>query len=382
MVVGLAGAGAAQSAAHVAYGTGCRDLAMESFGAFYADAAVAAAALSGHSLVLVPHGSGYRITMDGAAFRPPGAGAAALPPSDDGQAAVFPSSPLPTPEGPLSVLYVHSNGFVAGGPGNDGGAWNDPANDYLPTPSFRNAPATAFWAWHDWNPAEPGSGRIVHEEVMLGSERTLCVTWNGVENFPAGQTNRGTFQFQFGLATGRVAYVWVQVDPSTSSVFGSAHLVGYSPGGASLDAGLRTLPQDLPWVTAADRHALVLGAAPAPVSTGDRGTVVTYTTEHVPPTAADVVLRIGLTALSFAAAPGVDLGPFGMPDCRAYVQSLDLQLPWQGSVGAVTASVVLPPNLPDGLVLFAQSLALVEATTPGTLGIWTSNGVASRIAPH
>ncbi|MBL8729309.1 MAG: hypothetical protein JNM25_12805 [Planctomycetes bacterium] len=378
---GLSIAAPCQSAAHIAYGAGCHDLATESFGVLFADAAAAAATLSGHSLVLVPEGTGYRVTWNGATYRAPSAAAVALPPSDDGQVALPLASPLPTPQGALSALYVHSNGFVAAGPDNDGGAWNVPATDYLPTPCYRNAPATAFFAWHDWNPAEPGSGRIVHEEVVLGGERTLCITWNDVENFPTGQQNRGTFQFQFGLATGRVAYVWVHVDATTSSVFGTAHLIGYSPGGVSLDAGLRTLPQDLPLVTAPDQFALALRAAPPPVSTPAAGTVVTYTTEHVPPREAGSDLRLGVTALSIGDAPGVDLGPLGMPGCQAWVRSLDLQLPWSGTAATIAAAVTFPPGLPAGASVFAQSLALVDRVAPGALGIWTSNGVQSRIAP-
>jgi hypothetical protein len=331
--------------------------------------------------VLLPQGAGYRIAWNGATYRAPSAAASIVPPSDDGQVALTPSLPLPTPFGALPMLYVHSNGFVAAGPENDGGAWNVPATDYLPTAHYRNAPATAFWAWHDWNPAEPGSGRIVHEEVLLGGERTLCVTWNDVENFPTGLSNRGTFQFQFGLATGRVAYVWVHVDAATSSAFGTAHLVGFSPGGVSLDTGLHSLPQDLPLVTAPDQFALALRAAPPPVSTPTAGTIVTYTTDNVPPTSADSDLRLGVAMLSMGDAPGLDLGPFGMPGCRAYVRSIDLQLPWNGTAAIVAASVLFPPGLPAGVSVFAQSLALVEAVQAGALGIWTSNGVQSRIAP-
>jgi hypothetical protein len=378
----LASRAPAQQAAHVPFGSGCHDVARESFAAWFENGAAAAAALNGQSLVLHPQADGYLVSWGGAAYRAPGAAAVALPPSDDGQVALVPSSPLPTPHGPLATLFVHSNGFVAATAANDGGAWNVPANDYLPTPHYRNAPATAFWAWHDWNPAEPGSGRIVHEQVWLAGEPTLCVTWNDVENFPTGLQNRGTFQFQFGLTTGRVAYVWVHLDADTSSAFGTAHLIGYSPGGASLDPGLCTLPLDLPLATAPDVRALSLQATPPPVSTATNGSTVTYLTDHVPPAVAGATVRLGLLALSLQDAPGIDLGVFGIPGCRAYVHDLDLQLTWLGTAAVTTVALVVPPGVPEGLLLFGQSLALVEPVAPGALGILTSNGVQSRIAAY
>ncbi len=353
----------AQQAEHTPFGAGCHDIARESFAAWFADGATAAAGLTGQSLRLEPLADGYRASWGGATFRLPSAAA------------------VPTPQGSLATLWVHSNGFVAASPANDGGAWNAPANDYWPSPQYRHAPATTFWAWHDWNPAEPGSGRIVCEEVWLGGERTLCVTWLDVENFPVGVVNRGTFQFQFGLASGRVAYVWVQVDDDSSSVFGSAHLVGYSPGGPSLDPGFLVLPADLPLVTGPDRHALALRATPLPVSTPTAGTTIVYTTDHVPPWSSATPAGLGLTALSLAELPGVDLGCLGAPGCRAYLASLDVQLPWHGDTLAV-AAFDLPPGLPDGLLVFAQSLALVAGIQPGELRLQTSNGLRSLVARH
>ena len=47
------------------------------------------------------------------------------------------------------------------------------------------------------------------------------------------------------------------------------------------------------------------------MSTATTGTVVTYTTEHVPPRDGSSNQRLGVTALSVGDAPGIDLGPFG-----------------------------------------------------------------------
>lgn len=381
LLLPLLGGVLAAQAEHAPLGAGCLLEARDSFAAWFPDAAAAAAALDGQSLRLLPAAAGYHAVWGGATYRPPSPTAVALPPSDDGQVALVPSLPLPTPSGPLATLHVHSNGFVAATADNDGGAWNVPANDYWPSAAYRNAPASAFWAWHDWNPAEPGSGRIVHEEVWLGGERTLCITWRDVENFPVGVPNRGTFQFQFGLSTGRVAYVWQHVDALTSSPFGTAHLVGWSPGGPSLDPGFVALPAGLPRTTAPDRWPLGLAAAPAPRSTASSGTTVTYTTTAVPPLQDDDDLRLGLVALSLQATGGVDLALFGWPGCRAYVRDLAVQLPWSGSGPIQSATLVLPAGLPDGLVFYAQSLALVDGGGGGGHVVRTSNAVGSRVAP-
>lgn len=368
----------AQAAAHVPFGVGCTERATATFAAFWPDAASAAADLEGQSLRLLPVDAGYRIEWGGATYRVPSSAAIVLPPSDDGQVAIVPSRPLPTPIGAWSTLWVHSNGFVARGPANDGGAWNQPANDYWPSAAFHRAPEPTFWAWHDWNPAEPGGGRIVREEVLLGGEPTLCVTWRDVENFPVGVTNPGTFQFQFGLVTGRVAYVWQHVDTATSSPFGTGHLIGWSPG-PSLSRAFVDLPGGLPLVTAPDRHALALSAAPPPRSTAIDGTEVVFTTVHVPPLAVGSTLRLGFTALSSAAVAGVDLAAFGGPGCHAYVGDLGVQLPWSSHGGTATTTFALPPGLPDGLVFCAQSLALV---VDDGLAVRTSNAIRSHVAPQ
>ncbi|MBX3461531.1 MAG: hypothetical protein KF830_00025 [Planctomycetes bacterium] len=381
-VVVLAPALAAQQAIHATFGSGCHERARASFAAWFPDAAAAAAVLNGQSLRLLPHANGYQVLWGGATYRVPGAQAVALPPSDDGQVAVVPTQPLPTPFGPWTTLWVHSNGFVAQGPENDGGAFNVPPNDYLPSAHYRQAPAAAFWAWHDWNPAEPGSGRILREEVWLGGERTLCLTWRDVENFPVGVENRGTFQFQFGLQTGRVAYVWVHVDADVSSSFGSAHLVGFSPAGPSLDPGFTTLPAGLPLGTAPDAEPLGLSASPAPVSTATAGTTVVYRTTAAPPAVAGSDLRLGVTALSLLPAPGLDLGFAGLPGCRAYVGALDVQLVWTASTPEADAAFLLPPGVPAGLRVFAQSLALAEPRQAGEAGLRTSNGLDSIVAPQ
>lgn len=370
------------SAFHAAYGVGCHRAARESCYWYFADAASAAAALPGRRLDLTRTASGYDAAWSVGGYRAPTAAAAPLPPSDDGQVAVVLPTPLPTPNGAAPTVWVHSNGIVALGPGIDGGSWNTPPNDFTPSPSFRNAPDAAFFAWHDWNPAEAGSGRIVTEHVVTASQQLFCITWHGVENFPAGVANRGTFQFQFDLGTGNVSWIWLTVDGVTASPFGTAHLVGYSPGGPSLDPG--PLPLDTPWSAVADTLELALTASPPPVSTSALGTLVRYDLTNVPEVVAASTVRLGYLILSFAAVPGLDLGGLGAPGCSAYVANVDLAFLVGGTTASLATNVWFPPSLPSGLDVFAQAIAMLPPQPVGaqqnSLGLVSSNGIVSHVA--
>jgi hypothetical protein len=150
-------------------------------------------------------------------------------------------------------------------------------------------------------------------------------------------------------------------------------LVGWSPGGASLDPGIIDLSLLLPAgfsVSGADILALALGAAPRPVV----GTAVTYTTSNVP---AGTILTGQL--LSFGQVfPGVDLGFLGAPGCLQLINTA-------GSssfllFGGPTVTFVLSiPNNPTfaGIVLYCQSASLTPGVNP--LGLVTSNGIRSLI---
>jgi hypothetical protein len=370
---------------HAPFGHGCHDQARESFYTLYPDAAAAALALTGRSISLTPTSAGYLAEWGSAIYRAPNGNAARLPASDDGQVQIALSRALPIPGGAAATLWVHSNGVVSTGPGIDGGSWNVPANDFTPSPRFLDAPDTAFWAWHDWNPAESGSGSIRTEEAVVDGRPVLFISWHNVESFPPDQRNRGTFQFQFDLATGRVAYVWDHVDDNTSSLFGSAHLVGISPGGGSLDPGPAGGLDRLPLETSPDSRALALEASPAPVSTSASGTLVTYTSLHVPEVTQASGQRIGSLMIGVESHPGIDLGFLGAVGCDAYVPSFLVNLPLVGDSPTLQASFMLPPGLPSGLDVFAQSLALCDPVMlPSTnvLGIVTSNAVRSRVAPQ
>ncbi|MBX3463413.1 MAG: hypothetical protein KF830_09590 [Planctomycetes bacterium] len=375
-----------QVGTHTPRGAGCYG---DSFYQWFDSAAAAAAGLAGHALRLVPHAAGYT-----AHWEPFGAwvysnpfAATDLPRSDDGQALLdlaangIPS--LPLPGGSTSTLWIHMNGFVStSGPANDDGAWNSPANDFVPTPAFRNAPETAFWAWHDWDPSDLAGGPVRWHYDAFASR--LYVTWDGVENWSVPpRANPGTFQFQFDLANGSVRYLWLAVDNDTTSPYGSGHLVGFSPGGASADPGSLPLATAGSTTTITGQSALGLHAAPPPVVlAGGGSSPVTYTIDHVPDYAPPNGVRLGILFFAATAAPGLDLGLIGAPSCQSYLGGLDVPLPFSAIGGTTTTiPVAFPPPLPAGTTFHAQAVALFPAgALPGGLnafGLVTSNGLAT-----
>ncbi|HEX5054691.1 MAG TPA: hypothetical protein VFZ65_23145 [Planctomycetota bacterium] len=358
------------TAAHIAYGAGCYAVT-DSFYSYFADAGAAATALTGQSMTLIPVGSQYFVSWGGGSFVAPSGGAVGItgfaPNGDDGVATYTIAS------GALSglTLFVHSNGNIWFG---DNRAALLP-NDYTPRASgMLAAPHTGFWSWHDYNLDEPGSGQVFVEE----SGNVLYVTWLNVESYPLGVANPSTFQFQVDLGSGSVTCVWQHIDGDSTSSFGSSHLVGYSPGGASVDGGSLALSTALPLLTTVGMQPLTLTASPAPVA----GTTVNYTIAHMPEASPGSGVYVGVLILSLGSSPGIDLGFLGAPGCLLHVASLDLMLSTVGFSPIQTVSFPLPAVIPSGVSLFAQAAALV---VPGSLpngqnafGLVTSNGLLSR----
>lgn len=384
-------------ATHAPEGTGCYPIARASFYQLFADAALASAALQGNSMTLSPTVDGYSAiwNVGGAAGY-----VAPVTPNDfvavdDGQdlldLALFGLNPFPAPGGSSTVLYVHSNGFVStSGQTNSPANWNNPPNSYTPTTEFRNAPETAFWSWHDYNPTEAGSGLIRwHHDAATD---VLYLTWDGVENYSAAaMPNPSTLQFQMHLSgsttPGVVTIVWQTIDTDTSSAFGSAHLIGYSPGGPSVDPGSIALATALPLVTQPDVRPLQLGATPRPVI--NPSTNVTYTVSNVP----ELFPGISIAALFLSVNPlpgGFDLGVIGAPGCNAYIATLDLDLGGQVVVApasTATWNVVFDNvNFAPGNVIGAQAIALIQPNSlpngQNAFGMTVSNGVISTTQPN
>lgn len=360
-------------ASNIPYGSGCGGQ-FASFYEYFPTSTLAAPALTGNSMVLTPVGGAYLATWGGGPYVAPSGGATVLAVGDDGEVTQLLSTAFPTPSGPVTDLRVHGNAIITMGstaqtfPGS---------NNYTPaTPAFLDAAQTAFWSWHDYNSAEVGSGAVKYEEALNGNNELIAyITWDGVESYANPEVaNPSTLQFQLtltGANAGRVVYVWVNIDGNATSTFGSAHLIGYSPGGASVDPGSINLATSLPVVTsAADVPPLALGIAPNPVI----GNTMIYTTSNIPGTA---LLSAQLVSLA-QVDPGIDLTGLGAPGC---FQRIDLVTAATVLIfGSPTATYSLTlPNDPTlaGLPLAGQSASLVPGINP--LSVITSNGVLSVV---
>ncbi|MEZ6038128.1 MAG: hypothetical protein R3F29_11640 [Planctomycetota bacterium] len=372
-----------EPASHTSYGQGCYDMVLASCYQGFANAALASAALTGQSMVLTPTADGYTISWGGGSYLAPTGAATPLTLADDGEVQVTMSQPLPGPFGATADVMVHANAIVTLGtaPQDFPGT-----NAYTPTPAaLLNASGTAFWAWHDFNPAEAGSGPVRYEEV--GS--VACITWDGVESWSAPlASNPSTLQFQLDLTSGVVTIVWVDVDADTTSQYGSAHIVGFSPGGASADPGAITLAADLPVTTSPDRQAMSLTASPAPVSTATTGTLVTYTSHDLPEAAPGSGIYLGAHILSLAGVPepGVELSFLGAPGCFAHVLTLSVMTTLVGPTSTLSNDFFVPAGVPSGVVLYAQSVALVVPNSlpngQNTAGLVTSNGIRTYVSSY
>jgi hypothetical protein len=363
---------------HETYGSGCYDISNSLYQEL-PDSSTAPT-FNGQSMVFTPVGSEYLVSWGGATYVAPVA-ATNLGITDDGEVAVTPSIPFPTSGGPVAQLWVAGNGIVSL-------ATNPDAGNYIPDPNtFLNCPVTAWWSHHDYNAQEAGSGQIVYHEGAVGPDTIAYITWAGVESYPGGGVlNPSTLQFQFNLSTGAVAMVWVTLDNNTTSIYGSGHLIGWSPGGPSTDAGSLTLATALPFVTnSTNVFALALTASPAPISSTVAGTNVTWTTSNMRELSPGYYL--GATVLSLGQdIAGTDLGSLlGAPGCKAHITTLDYIVVMTGPTSTNSMSLFLPPNLPIGVEIYGQSInvipwfSLPNGQNPG--GYISSNAIKSYIAP-
>ena len=369
------------SGTNVAYGTGCYAAPGTGVYEFHTDAAVASAALQGNALSMIPTGFGYTgiwLAGGATAFIAPSGSATSLTATDDGVlTGVALPGPMPTPNGPVTTISIASNAVIGLGATANNGA------DFSPTGAdFSNAAGACFYAWHDYNPAEAGSGLIKTE--LVGN--VFCITWDGVENYSTPlAVNRGTMQFQLDLTTGAVTMLWTVVDTNTTSGFGSSHLVGWKAGGVITDPGSQVLATALPLTTSAQLLPMTLAASPSPVSTPTSGSTVVYTTGAMPEFAPGAGIYVGINILSLTQipAPGVDLVIIGAPGCPALIGSLDVVLNIVGVTPTNTTALPLPAGLPAGIQIFAQSAALIVPNSlpngQNAFGLTTSNGIASTI---
>ena len=355
-------------ATNTALGAGCLRSA-NSFYERFADAALAAPALSGNSLFLVPTGTGYQgswLPGTAAAFFVPPVAGLPLATADDGVVPyTITSGALPTPQGPQTSLLVSGNAIVAWG----AGPMDYPGtNSYTPTAGgLLNSTTGGIYAWHDYNVAEIGSGQILAEEIG----GVLYITFNGVESYPAG-ANPSTLQFQFDLASGVIKMVFVSIDANNTSVYGSSHVVGVSAPGLSQDPGSISL------ATASAGQLLTTDPEVLPLALAGTSRPVTGSTWNLSLSNVPATGLLGVDVFGLA-DPGInDLFFLGAPGCGLRA-SLDVTVAWFVAGPTHTYSLAIPSN-PSliNLNLYTTS-AVFQVPAVNALGAITANGIAGMI---
>lgn len=347
--------GSGTLATTTSYGQGCYQK-NASFYQLFSTAIAFDLANSGYSMV--PGGGGYVVLPALAQFVAPSANAVALTLTDDSETAVTLAQPFTHSTGTTTSLTVCSNGFVSIATGNGTG--------YTPTVgTMLAAPQTAWWTQHDFNPAAAGSGQVKFEQIG----GIAYITWDNVYDF-GGTTaaNANLFQYQFDCNSGIVHVIY----GTMSSLGSTGFLVGYSPGGASLDPGNTDISVALPAsinLVSTDMAALAMNTSARPRI----GTTLNIVTNNIQPGT-----FLGATLLGFGQInPGVDLGFLGAPGCSQYLNP-STQIIFV-STGASYSQPLTIPNDPSyvGLVLYGQGAAFTAGLN--SLGVVLSNGIAMTI---
>jgi hypothetical protein len=268
------------------------------------------------------------------------------------------------PAGTLGIT-VHSNGIVSLGAGN--------STAFTPSiPTMLSNPSSAYYSWHDLNPSIAGSGQVKYEEAGVLAQ----ITYDGVWDFAGTSAASANFiQFQINTATGGAVICW-----GTMSGAGNGHLVGYSPGGPSLNPGnsdLSTLGTNPIVTSAADQGTLTLSPVGRPIQ-GAASVNFDVTTSNMP---ASAIMHLGIIGVS---SPGISLAPIGAPTCFLN-SSLDIILgPIVGpGPGTQTWTGINLPALPPsytGFQFYLQSAILGTTQNAALgLGVLTSNGLLCTV---
>ncbi|HEX5054121.1 MAG TPA: hypothetical protein VFZ65_20250 [Planctomycetota bacterium] len=257
-------------------------------------------------------------------------------------------------------LTVGSNCWVALGAGN--------SNSLTPTTAVMlSNPASAFYSWHDLNPAIAGGGAVKYEQ----SGTLAQITYDGV--WDAGGTsaaNANNIQYQIDTATGNVTICF-----GAMSGLGNGWLVGYSRGGASADPGntdiSATLATGVILTGLTDIIPLSLTANSRPVL----GTNWNLTVGNVPATTLFGVHLFGV------ADPGIlDLTFLGLPGCQLR-STLDAIIgPWAptGATHSYTFPLPAAPTSLIGFELFTQA-AVFQVPPMNSFGAITSGGIKGTL---
>ncbi|MGE0142592.1 MAG: hypothetical protein AB7I19_06350 [Planctomycetota bacterium] len=207
-------------------------------------------------------------------------------------------------------------------------------------------------SWDDYNPGAAGS---VHFNALPG---VAVVTWNGVTEFNAGNSN--TFQLQL--------YPDGSFVIAHQNVVNLDALVGWAAGapGAGSALDLSANPQDTGAVGAPMTHGALNNSRPI------LGQLFNVVFDGIPAGVTDVAWLLGFTQTN------LPLGSFGAPGCSllhsndlAWVGTTATTGPVAGSLGLGNDPVLL------GLSIQSQGLALVPGIN--ALGLVVSNGLTINI---
>jgi len=343
----------------------------------------AAAALQGRVMTFLPNGSGTGyILTDGTgttAYVPPTGNETNLPLQDDQEVQVTATLPYQLPGdtgGQLtSDFYINSNGYVS---------LDQPQSaSFLAAPrdpqAIMQGDAAAYFAYHDYDNSEPGSGNISYEEDLVNG--IFYVTWDMVEGVPNTVANPSTIQFQFEAFTGVVHVVFELIDPvGGSNVSGGDNtLIGWSP------AGVSPRTDEFDFTTLATTSILLTQPEVLPLTLENVGPpIINGTFDLV--TSNEPTASIGVNLLSTSTLPlPLDLGGFGGPagtllyiDPATSILNTISNLPGVGTM-TLTIPVANTPGL-AGLTINSQSawLDLTGAAFPFT-NVITSNMVSCTV---
>jgi hypothetical protein len=223
--------------------------------------------------------------------------------------------------------------------------------------------------WHDMDPGVGGTTHYDYDAVNLAH----LFTWSAVPDWNiAGSSN--TFQLAF-FANGDIEFRFGAM--SLAGGGGWPTLVGYSPGGTSLDPNSIDISASFPFATEGiDQNPLTLIGDANPVI----GTTVNLTTSN------ETGLNVGLCFVSVAdlifSPGGLDLGVIGAAGC---VANVDIN---QG-VGNVISNLGIPGlsmtvgfPIPNAVSILGQSFYSQSAwldATQNAGGITTSNALRLKV---
>jgi hypothetical protein len=350
------------SATNTTLGTGCISIADVSSYEYFATAA--GFDLGNSGITMIHTGTGYLALPLTTAYVPPSGSAQVLALSDDSEATVTLSQPMPVGNGSLTnTLVVCSNGFISAASGNFTG--------FTPNASTFLNGAQTWWSvrWHDYNPSIAGSGQVKFEQIG----NIAYVTWDGVWDYTGtSAANANTFQAQFDVTTGSVSYVY-----QTLSGLGNGVLVGFSDAGASADPGSIDISALLPATFSAATFGvrpLTLAATTRPIT----GTSWNLDTTNVPSSATIGIEVFGLSDPNIA-----DLGFLGAPGCGSRA-SLDVLNVWLVGGQVTHAYSLAIPSNPAllNLHVFTQAVALKPGVNTLLGGTITSNGIDGGIGDY